>query len=112
MLPLHHRFVERSGRPGSNGPLRAGNPVLFRLSYIRKKESALPRSGDGGNARLVAQRDQAAALGTHPSKKGRSGGRRSDAPAGRETGDDAVLPDVVRDLQPLPWLVRDALLVR
>ena len=24
-----------SGRPGSNGPLRSGAPVLFRLSYVR-----------------------------------------------------------------------------
>ena len=26
---------KRSGRPGSNGPLRGGAPVLFRLSYVR-----------------------------------------------------------------------------
>src|SRR6266550_4814497 len=31
----------RSGRPGSNGPLRAGDPVLFRLSYIRVKHARL-----------------------------------------------------------------------
>jgi hypothetical protein len=24
-----------SGRPGSNGPLRGGAPLLFRLSYVR-----------------------------------------------------------------------------
>jgi hypothetical protein len=35
---LHHGFVV-SGRPGSNGPLRAGDPVLCRLSYIRKKST-------------------------------------------------------------------------
>ena len=27
--------VFRSGRPGSNGPLRGGSPALFRLSYVR-----------------------------------------------------------------------------
>jgi hypothetical protein len=26
-----------SGRPGSNGPLRSGAPVLFRLSYVRQE---------------------------------------------------------------------------
>ena len=33
--------VCKSGRPGSNGPLRAGDPVLFRLSYIRVKHARL-----------------------------------------------------------------------
>ena len=32
---LHHGLM-RSGRPGSNGPRRAGDPVLFRLSYVRR----------------------------------------------------------------------------
>src|SRR2546423_15621223 len=36
--PLHHRPVQASGRPGSNGPPRVGSPVLFRLSYVRMKE--------------------------------------------------------------------------
>ena len=39
MLPLHHKPV--SGRPGSNGPLRVGGPVLCRLSYIRMKHARL-----------------------------------------------------------------------
>jgi hypothetical protein len=34
VLPLHHGPLE-SGRPGSNGPLRSGAPVLFPLSYVR-----------------------------------------------------------------------------
>ena len=32
-----------SGRPGSNGPLRSGVPVLFRLSYVRVKREASGR---------------------------------------------------------------------
>jgi hypothetical protein len=34
---LHHGpEKQESGRPGSNGPLRVGSPVLFRLSYVRQ----------------------------------------------------------------------------
>src|SRR5262245_21181174 len=38
------RFTPRAharGRPGSNGPLRSGAPVLFRLSYIRIEHARL-----------------------------------------------------------------------
>ena len=35
VLPLTPRAYRESGRPGSNGPLRGGAPVLFLLSYVR-----------------------------------------------------------------------------
>ena len=40
--------LKRSGRPGSNGPLRGGSPVLFRLSYVRTRgaDSAAPTIKD------------------------------------------------------------------
>src|SRR5262245_6800395 len=36
MLPFTPRACE-SGRPGSNGPLRGGAPLLFLLSYVREE---------------------------------------------------------------------------
>ena len=43
-----------SGRPGSNGPLRRGAPVLFRLSYIRVRHARL-----GSNQRPLASQTSA-----------------------------------------------------
>ena len=42
----------RSGRPGSNGPLRSGAPVLCRLSYVR---ASMP-GWDRTSVRLPSQR--------------------------------------------------------
>jgi hypothetical protein len=34
-------LTKESGRPGSNGPLRAGDPVLFPMSYVRERYARL-----------------------------------------------------------------------
>jgi hypothetical protein len=59
VLPLHHGPV-RSGRPGSNGPPRAGDPVLFRLSYVR---AIRPAGVEPATSALARQRSSPLSYG-------------------------------------------------
>jgi hypothetical protein len=50
VLPLHHGSspeVFESGRPGSNGPLRSGAPLLFPMSYVRTSRTGCGRRRAG-----------------------------------------------------------------
>jgi hypothetical protein len=44
VLPVTPLSLDKSGRPGSNGLLRAGDPALFLLSYIRRGASGRSRT--------------------------------------------------------------------
>ena len=69
---LHHRPIE-SGRPGSNGPLRGGAPVLFPLSYVRvyarleSNQRPLPSQDSALSAELRAYEGASGRSRTHTS---------------------------------------------
>jgi hypothetical protein len=86
VLPLHHG-LERRGRPGSNGPLRVGSPMLFRLSYIRMKHARLE-----SNQRPLPP--QSSALSTEQERSKKSPRQELNPHLGRTKG--ACLPLTLR----------------